>query len=94
MNLELISKYNGIIDSVVKLTIEDYNPIKPAHQRKFDRNKKVLLLVLKGYSEREIGQIMGYTGHRMVAKIKYTIRRVANQKALEWKNNNIRGNIK
>lgn len=85
-DLELISKYNGIIDSVVKMTIEGYNPNKPAHQRKFDRNKKVLLLVIKGYSEREIGQIMGYTGGRMVSKIKYTIRRTAEQKALEWKN--------
>lgn len=85
-DLELISKYNGIIDSVVKISIEGYNPNKSAHRRKFDRNKKVLLLVIKGYSEREIGQIMGYTGGRMVSKIKYTIRRAAEQKALEWKN--------
>lgn len=86
MNLDLISKYNGIIDAVVKLTINGYNPNKPAHQRKFNRNKKVLLLVINGYSEREIGQIMGYTGGRMISKIKYTIRRIAEEKALEWKN--------
>lgn len=73
-----------MIDEIIKATIAGFNPEKRSHIQRYERNKKVLIMVLQGYREKEIASVLGYTTVRMVTKVKMDIRKVLKRKINNW----------